>query len=78
MNVLYASPGINEDIFQRCSQIKGGGVMVGSLLKGFRNLVLAIVLIITVYLFIFFYFFLLIKMYNTNTNYVLSVNKLFI
>ena len=24
------------------------------------------------------FFFLLIKMYNTNTNYVLSVNKLFI
>ena len=28
--------------------------------------------------FFFFFFFLLIKMYNTNTNYVLSVNKLFI
>ena len=54
MNVLYASPGISADIFKRCSQIKGG-VMVGSLLKGFRNLVLAIVLIITVYKTLYYY-----------------------
>ena len=29
---LYASPGISADFFLRCSKIKGGGVMVGSLL----------------------------------------------